>query len=709
MRWFTKAGVPAFRRAVLGCVALGTLPAPALAAPVTQLLTRQATAGLGITADGAAALLVAVQAASKPSTATVMVTNEATLVAYDPAYSTTAPAAGSTSLTVSGSQIVQIKPGIFVLALLQSPDLLKPGPDGGTPDLTKPIVVSITLDGTAQPARTVTLYPPAVMLVHGLWGTKMSLADVQAYLAQTAPWKNLPPAFLTAIQYENDAAFDSTVISTVMQSSIGKIESALTAAGVAAGRVDIVSHSMGGLVSRHYSALSAYTAPPSRTLGAFHQIITINTPETGSLLANFLLVNANTEFTALSGPLAYAVKLAACFHATTVAECFADIGDNLAPPNQPITAGALYSLQPDSPNIAALPSANIPNAPWHALSSLVGQSSSLFDFPNALVFEIDELIAATCPGPSYCPSIFSSPPKVGNILGSKQNDGIVALASQIAGNAAPVTLPALAHTHGAGKNDLTQYVLNYANVLQSPPAYRYVGCWLSNTQCPVMKTDEQQVASAPAPWPGFDATRPWRNVDRLSGALPASVAMGTPFPIRIRYPLNRIARVTVLESNDADVPLPALHPQLTPTPDGQAWAMIPPLLAGKVTFRIRVDFTDYASSHFDFTLPVGAPEAAPSGFWADDLLHQLGAGMVLHLAPGETSLLQPVAVFASAPNTEVPLTGAIAFRVPAEAADIVSVDQAGNVTALRAGAATVECMLGRFTTKLRIDVAAPLE
>ena len=63
------------------------------------------------------------------------------------------------------------------------------------------------------------------------------------------------------------------------------------------GRADVVAHSMGGLASRHYGSLSAYTQNPrSRTLGGIHDLITVDTPELGSGLADYSWRSAMTPF-----------------------------------------------------------------------------------------------------------------------------------------------------------------------------------------------------------------------------------------------------------------------------------------------------------------------------------------------------------------------------------------------------------------------------
>ena len=86
-------------------------------------------------------------------------------------------------------------------------------------------------------------------------------------------------------------------------------------------RVDLVVHSMGGLVARNYASQPKYGSLRNRMQGQFHAIVTLNTPETGSLLAPFLIAKRDAKRKApLWTPQGF-IWDAVCGNAT-VAKCF---------------------------------------------------------------------------------------------------------------------------------------------------------------------------------------------------------------------------------------------------------------------------------------------------------------------------------------------------------------------------------------------------
>jgi len=218
----------------------------------------------GLSADSAAGLDIVVTTNGVPTSATISVTNEATLVPYQSGWQGTSPTGGQSSITVTGSQIVPRGNNEYILALLQAPDILKTGLDGSLPTQGQPIVATINIPNIGMGTTQVTLYPPPVIFVHGLWGSSSSLSNVQSYLAGSSPWSGLPSGFLTPIGYDGSAAFDSSATQNVLSTAISQTISNLSGQQIVAGRVDIVAHSMGGLVARSYSSNGSYTEAPRR-------------------------------------------------------------------------------------------------------------------------------------------------------------------------------------------------------------------------------------------------------------------------------------------------------------------------------------------------------------------------------------------------------------------------------------------------------------
>jgi hypothetical protein len=62
-----------------------------------------------------------------------------------------------------------------------------------------PIVVTAAQKGSPAYPVNMSLVPPPVVLVHGLWGTEISLQNVEDYLTATSPWQG--PGEVVALCY----------------------------------------------------------------------------------------------------------------------------------------------------------------------------------------------------------------------------------------------------------------------------------------------------------------------------------------------------------------------------------------------------------------------------------------------------------------------------------------------------------------------------
>lgn len=282
---------------------------------------------------------------------------------------------------------------------------------------------------------------------------------------------------------------------------------------------------MGGLVARNFSTSGAtgytYKNTRSRYQGTFRDIVTLDTPETGSELAYYLdyvFANSTEHF---NGLVPSAVWLPACglLPSTTLRDCMASIffGGAKLPlsyTGHDLTEGAVYSLIPDAMipllpqseqtglRFCDLPNPNIPNAAWFAVASSWKDDNHL---PASTIrFFWDNLIAATYP-PSQNPMTLT------DMLGTPYNDVIVRLDSQLNG-AIPGQFRVfqdLSHTNlpllGPGLVALSydpatqyfsnNYVTNDASVNQQ------VGTWLgyvSSIQLPQVSHARTQASTSPA-------------------------------------------------------------------------------------------------------------------------------------------------------------------------------------------------------------------
>jgi Leucine-rich repeat (LRR) protein/pimeloyl-ACP methyl ester carboxylesterase len=117
--------------------------------------------------------------------------------------------------------------------------------------------------------------PPPVLLVHGLNSSGATWTELKKYLLAN---NYLPSPLIATPDLPKDQAFDPTY--TKVGDKIDNLLFTARSSGVAANKVDIIGHSMGGILSRLY--LQNYGNKK------INKLITLNTPHSGSPLANYL-------------------------------------------------------------------------------------------------------------------------------------------------------------------------------------------------------------------------------------------------------------------------------------------------------------------------------------------------------------------------------------------------------------------------------------
>ncbi len=124
------------------------------------------------------------------------------------------------------------------------------------------------------------IYRAPVVMVHGLWGNIESFSDMDAKLDTSGYY----PTILT---YNVDYSFTNAASfyrnRNIVPSNINTILGRLRTNGYSAGKVDVIGHSMGGLLSRYYLQSKEYGKKQD-----MHKLITLNTPHSGSPLGNLL-------------------------------------------------------------------------------------------------------------------------------------------------------------------------------------------------------------------------------------------------------------------------------------------------------------------------------------------------------------------------------------------------------------------------------------
>jgi pimeloyl-ACP methyl ester carboxylesterase len=415
------------------------LYAPSKLAPPTLDLPTvlSSPAATGLAADGKSALVLTYQSTSnEPVTFSVSASDTAvgTLAPFDPDYLVSPnPSAGSSeSLSVSPYSCDQFGNCTF-LALLWGPASM-PSPD------TSPAVVNLTVTAAQPsvanpPSYAVELVPPPLLLVHGIWDDATNAWATPGtggfydwiYTQYPDPVNLIsavdygfgPPACLTCSPGEPLSAkeFDDPQIQSVFENTLDSAIASAASAGIAARTVDVVAHSMGGLVTRYYMTNSESAENPALLANPIHKLITIGTPHLGTNLATVLYNNRNTT-TVLADLNPEVDAFCSLLQVCTVQTVFSLAG-------LPIDTG-VASLEPGSPQIAGLSS----STPYNAI---VGESPSPISLTEGI---IDAVILAFIP-----------PQTISSILDDQKNDVVVPIGSQ-----APscgilcVTVPDVVHT-----------------------------------------------------------------------------------------------------------------------------------------------------------------------------------------------------------------------------------------------------------------------
>ncbi|HEY0786373.1 MAG TPA: IPT/TIG domain-containing protein [Acidobacteriaceae bacterium] len=589
----------------------------------------------GLVADGGATL-VAVYQTQVAQDVSFTVANGLLLFPYDPNFMNvpvgqTLPAGGTSSMTVSagGTGWVDNGTGTYsALVLVRAP---LPGYAGFLQGASPTLAVA---QGVNQETDLISLYPKPVLFIHGLWGSAASLANTAAYVQSNAT--NYLPGELIPICYSRYLGFDQPydpygvggcekTSADAIADAIDTETAALSSLHIIAGRFDVVAHSMGGLAARNYSAHAGYYGPANLNQGAFSTLVTIDTPESGSALASWLLNNAGDVnqapiYTAPGILWSYECGLSST---TTLQQCFGQgLQLPLTGPGAPLAGGAVDSLRPDSPSILNAPPANIPNVNWRAISAYFSDTVIPMPLLRGLLQEFIDAVLYTQP----------SIPSLSDILSDLPNDVIVTTDSQNAGKPiAGTPFPNLAHTGlpftiYPTLSGLTG--LSTDNVLASNDVNQSVLCLLQSSGSQVCNSGGGSPAVVPA-HPQAAAQQAEQGTPATRGAPKArfdasvitlatpdkKITLGEPNQIDLKLASGDI---TVLHthqvrffqgSQDAPVLIEGSvkDTPILSRPDGRNYIVVVPLHLGRTGLDVFGEATDGTIFHQVFLLDVKPP------------------------------------------------------------------------------------------------------
>jgi triacylglycerol esterase/lipase EstA (alpha/beta hydrolase family) len=647
-----------------------------------------------LSADGTSAAIVLFETDSSASV-TFQVNDAASLVAYADNFLTTTPQTGQPSLTVSS--LIQVGSTYFAPVLVQ-------GPLAGYSS-NNTISLSAT-QGSANGSLTVPLTIPPLMLVHGLWGDKSSLSEAKDYLRSHAPW-SAAPGYVQPICYSKYLRFDAkrdplsggqdpceVTSKAAVQTEIDSLLATLDSAQIVGARVDLLVHSMGGLVARNYASQPRYNSLRNRMQGQLHAIITLNTPEIGSELANYLIKVRDAKRKAPLWTLQGLLWEAVCGDAD-VEKCFYSIGYPINAPTLPVKSGAVYSLEPNgkSLNNPYLSGPNIANAAWRAVSSTRPDDS-------ALATALDGLIAALYSNPDG-----KNVPTVDSILGNQADDAIVTVASQTDGASGNqlYTFSDLSHTSLVSSIlDLLGKV-NDDSVTDDPSleVEKLAACWIETTgsdSClPSHRAAVAQNTKAPA------SARVPKIIPGMLAAAPSHATLGVPFDASIRLPAAISPKsLSAYQQGEMGHTPPEAIPA-SPGANGVVHLRITPKLLGPVRFGIRAESADGSVSARTIQISVAPPAARPLAFHADDL-----PVLVLTLDSDTASAMAHPSALYPAPVGKVDLNARFVRwqLVPQPGTPVIRIERSGFIHALHPGEARVVAHFGSSAATLRILVRA---
>jgi len=194
----------------------------------------------------------------------------------------------------SGTEVGSVSTGVVSTQSVNSSNYAfsfyqTPGFFGDTSD-TRQVMVqfsftpSLGYGNTSSFTVPLTLVRPPLLLVHGLWSSRKGWSSF---------WTRSPgSAYVTfAADYEptNAASFSTNYpkVQGFVATTLNEARKAL----IAATQVDVVAHSMGGILTRLYANnTSMFIRPDNYNKGDIHRIVTLDTPHGGSSFGNLLVM-----------------------------------------------------------------------------------------------------------------------------------------------------------------------------------------------------------------------------------------------------------------------------------------------------------------------------------------------------------------------------------------------------------------------------------
>jgi pimeloyl-ACP methyl ester carboxylesterase len=544
------------------------------------------------------------------------------------------------------------------LALLWSPNTM---PIPGVPLAT--LTVSAAQQGQNGAGQaSVALEPPPVLLVHGVWSnaaaagfSPVSPNGFYGYISGLYPHQVIVPVDYGSL---NSLAFSDPSVQGRLLTSMGQAVARAAAAGMAARTVDVVAHSMGGLVTRYFLSTSGYLGNLSLPQNPVHKLISIGTPHLGTNLATFL-ANNQDQTTVLTGiPLVGSLcgTLASC----TLGNVFSEIGKPVGP--------AVQSMETGSAQLHAL-------SPSSVFSAIVGTAPANVGSRTEKL--LDVLINAFAPGQT-----------VSSILNNQLNDTIVPIASQDPpGTNDTATVAGIVHS-AVSSSDTGETT--------SQTVWNQVFWWLTggtayNPAPDVSSSVTPKTPAASAPPPVLDLsgyTQVAASSVAFEPATGSNLTINSATNITVALSTKTIAEVLLLQT----VADPADTVLFYATQSPFTISFVPTRL-GTANFTAIAVFNDntYATAALSYTLQ---PSDAP---YALSLLNAPSA----HMTVGSSQVIEADALFNSG---AIDVTQVASYTARSGSQNVFSVSPNGTIIAKGNGVDLLDVSYGGISTTTQIPV-----
>ncbi|MBL8227367.1 MAG: alpha/beta fold hydrolase [Bryobacterales bacterium] len=262
----------------------------------------------GVAADGVARILLRIPACTAGERITVTLEDENGAPVGSGRSSTYGGLGAAGTSSLSGTSI-EVTAAVFngdstnpmAFAVYLSPlDFVRDSGDNSA--AVRSVNVSAKLPSQAGPiGAEVKITRPPVVLLHGIWSNSETWAFFAPLVRSFRPLVGDERWNILLANYQGTAAASVLNNSVVVRQQILEfLASVRRSTSVAVSQVDIVAHSMGGLIVRAMASKDIYRSRDTFREGFVHKLITIDTPHSGSAFAARLLgtsVDCRSAFT----------------------------------------------------------------------------------------------------------------------------------------------------------------------------------------------------------------------------------------------------------------------------------------------------------------------------------------------------------------------------------------------------------------------------